>query len=84
MQDGKCTVLCMHSHSLEGCQLVLMAEVLNILLVQGVGAGNIFVIMETSDIAVAVKLQLEKFCKREEEGLVGHPCVGSALYVKVT
>lgn len=70
-------------YSLEGGELVLVTEVLNVLLMQRVGAGGfLLVTMVTSDVAITVELQFEKLCKREDQGLVRHPSVWSALNKK--
>ena len=49
--------------SQEGCQFVLVAEVLYIVSVERVGAGNLLVALVTRDVAVTVKFEFEKLCK---------------------
>ena len=49
--------------SQEGCQFVLVAEVLYIVSVERVGAGNLLVALVTGDVAVTVKFEFEKLCK---------------------
>ena len=48
---------------LESCKFVLVAEVLCVLLVQGVGAVDLRVTMAKGDVGIAVELELEKFSK---------------------
>ena len=42
-------------------------------------AGGVSFAVETRHKPVAVKLELEKLCKRKEEGVVGHLSVGCTL-----
>ena len=44
-------------------------------------AGSVGLAVETSHILVTVKLELEKLGEREEERIVRHLAVWSALYI---
>ena len=54
-------------HLLEGCNFVLVAEVLDIVAVQGVGARWVAVgSLVPADVGIAVELDLKEFGKRVE------------------
>ena len=66
--------------SLKGRYHVALAEVLDIVPVQRVGAARVPIAMVTGHIAGSVELELQELGKREEKAVGRHLDVGSVLW----